>query len=423
MSQKGPIMSIGLASENKLPKAYSATTHHDGKKVSISSEGRSATIDTNSFASVANILSAFSPSGETSLAPGATLVLKDEFSGRSISIVASAIIDVATVLKLFVVGEGKYLPEYEGEGETVGSAPMQENALETSDADPVEEEVDEEPAVIHTPDQAKSELLQVSTLVVEQQDMPAAAPAKKRGRPKKVVSSVPANEETTTEEGNQETTDHTSVIQPQASMPVEPVKKRGRPKKVIEATPEMVAAIASKHEKPGVISEGPSRKRGRPPKNTSPADVNQPSGRMTLVKTPSLLRPVGLLGPALVADHESKVIKSEALPAHMKGLDAFYVVEETGFRLDFTPLEIDPTKRTNVLGVPVSVNAASAFGFEIKTNTNEHAGWIIAEAEDKYVMTGLPELKISNHKKIGGAITRIIFAVASKVNDIHTRAA
>ncbi len=99
------------------------------------------------------------------------------------------------------------------------------------------------------------------------------------------------------------------------------------------------------------------------------------------------------------------------------------MIPENSFRLDFTPLVMDPAKRRNVLGVPAEGQVADMFGYEIKTDEGEHAGWVIVEGENKFVMTGLPELDLSNHKNITGAFNRIAFAVSSKVNDIHSRAA
>ncbi len=102
---------IGLATEHRLPEAFKASTDDDAGTVEIKKEGaRPLNIAINSFGAVSNLLAIFSPDGETSLEPGHTIKIVDEFSNRVATITANTFVDVAAALNTFVVEKGKYLP-------------------------------------------------------------------------------------------------------------------------------------------------------------------------------------------------------------------------------------------------------------------------------------------------------------------------
>lgn len=102
---------IGLATEHRLPEAFKAKTDADAGTVEIKKEGsRPLNIAINSFGAVSNLLAMFSPDGETSLEPGHTIKIVDEFNNRSATITANAFVDIAAAMNTFVVEKGKYLP-------------------------------------------------------------------------------------------------------------------------------------------------------------------------------------------------------------------------------------------------------------------------------------------------------------------------
>jgi hypothetical protein len=113
---------IGLATEHRLPEAFKARTDADANTVEITSPtSRPLNVATNSFASVANALAVFAPTGEATLEPGHRLKLVDDFSGREVTLTANTLIDVAAALQTFAVSRGKYLPS--AGSETGAAAP------------------------------------------------------------------------------------------------------------------------------------------------------------------------------------------------------------------------------------------------------------------------------------------------------------
>jgi outer membrane biosynthesis protein TonB len=116
---------IGLATEHRLPEAFKARTDDDAGIVEIKKEGvRPLNIAINSFGAVSNLLAIFSPDGETSLEPGHTIKIVDEFNNRSATITANTFVDIAAALNTFVVERGKYLPSAH-EAEASASAPQE----------------------------------------------------------------------------------------------------------------------------------------------------------------------------------------------------------------------------------------------------------------------------------------------------------
>lgn len=93
----------GLPEEKPLPQGFSARSDFDTGSVTISKGKESVSIGMGSYASVANLLHELWPDPAPSLAPGATLMISDGFSGKSTSVLVSALSDAAAVLKAFVV--------------------------------------------------------------------------------------------------------------------------------------------------------------------------------------------------------------------------------------------------------------------------------------------------------------------------------
>lgn len=133
---------IGLATEHRLPEAFKARTDDHAGTVEIRKEGgRPLNIAINSFGAVSNLLAIFSPDGETSLEPGHTIKIVDEFNSRSATITANTFVDIAAALNTFVVERGKYLPPAP---EAEASAPAPQEVVpaakaEAAPADTVEE--------------------------------------------------------------------------------------------------------------------------------------------------------------------------------------------------------------------------------------------------------------------------------------------
>ncbi len=372
-------MSIGLASENRLPEAYEAKTHDDGLKVTIQSGSKHKTvINTNSFASVANILSAFSPDGKASLQPGATLAIKDEFSGRSITIVASAIGDVAAALKAFVVQEGEYLPAYEESEAASASSPspsvdksassFEHEAVETGSTttsidvdtvsavkpvtgsgekttsievpEPVSPRQVDQSSTAHAEGQPviakrrgrpkKNQELSVQPEVSRvPQEVPTPAVVvtpmaqdatdvvpKKRGRPKKVVAPVEQETQKTS------ATVEAPVSNVQAEVHEAP-KKRGRPRKDASSSVQLTPPAAVLQKTPGVESPTPSKRRGRPPKANLVQEVASSSRPVSVVKALAVSAQSNLLPPALVEDHLSSELDLDGLPDYLKASKRF----------------------------------------------------------------------------------------------------
>lgn len=88
-----------------LPKGYSFSPGAAAGTGDIAMGGGKVGIAASSYDSVSNVLNGLWPEGTPSLRPGATLVITDGFTGRSASVLASALPDVVAVLNAFVVAE------------------------------------------------------------------------------------------------------------------------------------------------------------------------------------------------------------------------------------------------------------------------------------------------------------------------------
>jgi hypothetical protein len=409
-SQKGLKMKIGLASENNLPDAYSPKSLDNNEQVTLQVGSEKLTIATNSFQAVANVLSMFAPDGTPTLEPGTTFYLRDGFSDRETSITANALMDVAQALATFAVKPGKFIPVLE-EDET------------NSQTDKVKATATNKPVA---PKPAKT--------VEVKQDEPATKQAP-------VITNVSSDAEERKKPGRKPSAKiaevTTTVKDPSIKEPAETD---------VPKTAEHVAQILE----PTVATEGPAKRRGRPPKNRAVTETNvkpaeateKPKGRSkkanaetsatasTSAPKRAAVNPIrtphpsgGPFPAAMTENHKDSQISVE-VPDFMKDLKAFYIIGEgEDYRFDFTALEMDPAKRRTVVGPASSQSKGSTFGYEVKSKAGEHIGWIIIEAENKFVMAGIPEMEISSHRNIEGPITKTGIAIANKVASIRARAA
>ncbi|MNU43644.1 hypothetical protein D3C71_324340 [compost metagenome] len=176
---------IGLASEHRLPEAFKARTDDDAGTVEIRKEGaRPLNIAINSFGSVSNLLAIFSPDGETSLEPGHTIKIVDEFNNRSATITANTFVDIAAALNTFVVERGKYLPSTP-DAEASAPAPQEVVPSAKAEAIPTEAvEVAAAPAKTRKAAAAKS----VKAKAPETAAAATPAPAKRAAAAKKATA-------------------------------------------------------------------------------------------------------------------------------------------------------------------------------------------------------------------------------------------
>lgn len=369
-------MKIGLASESKLPTAYAPKTLDNHEQVTLQVGSEKLTIATNSFQSVANILAMFAPDGNATLEPGTTFYLRDGFSDKETSITANALIDVAQALSKFAVKPGKYIP-----------------ALK---------DIDEDKNTSKKTNETASIAQEVVTPIIAEKD--------------------------------------------HVSAEIEKPKKRGRkPKEQAIETAENGKEYVPQVVEPALSAEAPPKRRGRPPKNRVVAETNAETGPKTTkprgrpkkaemapateakaTNAAPALVPHSSGGPfpaAMTANHTNPQIVGD-VPDFIKKLKAFYIIgENEEYRFDFTALKMDPTKRRTVTGPADAETAESNFGYEVKSKAGEHIGWIIIEAENKFVMAGIPEMEISSHRNIEGPITKTGIAIANKVASIRAKAA
>jgi len=225
-----------------LPGPYKITTSSNGDMASISRSGtKSVSVKTSSLEGIKSVLTKFWPTGNEKIAPGATMVLMDTFSGDGARITLGSLLDLARVID-----------DLELIGTTASSQAAPEEAPAKRRGRPPKAEEAESSATAPAPSAQASE-----------------APKKRRGRPPKSASTAPAEPKTADA----------------------PKKGRGRPKKaateaqvVEQASPQSApqkrgrkpkAAVATESAAPG---KAPSR-RGRPPKaaTSSPLLSGAPS--------------------------------------------------------------------------------------------------------------------------------------------------
>lgn len=390
-------MKIGLASENNLPKAYASKTLDNGEQVTLQAGSGRLTISTNSFQAVANILSQFAPEGTPTLEPGTTFHIRDGFSDKETTVTANALTDVAAALAVFAVKPGKYVPVMKDEdAEQAGEHAISEQKPATKGHGRKSKATDTVPVTAATAAEAA----------------PEKPERKKPGRKAAQKSEA-------------------------ASIAATPARRGRKPK---EQAPEpTVKAETAPAPATATSAETPAKRRGRPPKNravTDTADTATTEKKTRAKKTPSpaetaTVSPItrtphpsgGPFPAAMTSNHKSAEISGD-VPGFIKELKAYYIIgDNEDFRFDFTALELDPAKRRSVIGPAKTQTANSTFGYEVKTKAGEHIGWIIIEAENKFVMAGIPEMDVSSHRNIEGPITKTGIAIANKIATIRAKAA
>jgi hypothetical protein len=409
-------MKIGLASENNLPKAYASKTLENGEQVTLQAGSEKLTISTNSFQSVANILSMFAPDGNTTLEPGTTFYIRDGFSEKETSVTANALTDVAAALSLFAVKPGKYIPTMkDDDAKASDQATAGKNPTGKAKGRRKQAKTADDKTTTTEPVTAVENVVQEA--VVEA--APGKAERKKPGRK--------------------------AAVKSEAASTITAPAGKGRKAKEQPAAPaqqEAAPAVAQTQEAPAA-AEAPAKRRGRPPKNRAVTDTalkakptatseKKPRAKKTSAPaatatvTPIARVPHSSGGPfpaAMTANHKSAEISADA-PGFIKELKAYYIIgDNDDYRFDFTALDMDPAKRRSVLGPSKTQTADSTFGYEVKSKAGEHIGWIIIEAENKFVMAGIPEMDVSSHRNIEGPITKTGIAIANKIASIRAKAA
>lgn len=405
-------MKIGLASESNLPKAYTATTSDDGESVTLQAGSAKLTISTNSFQAVANILSLFADAGRATLEPGTTFYIRDGFSDKETTITANAITDVAAALRTFAVKPGEYLPALKDEeaDQVADQTAAEGKQPKTRGRGKKAEATDTQPAQA-SDDGNTVESASSQTVEKAERKKPGRKAAQKTetasvdAKPSSKSSKVKSQAAEQTEQANTTTTK--AVAEPAAAAAEAPAKRRGRPPKN-----RAVAATEVKASKP-TVDKPAKAKKSAPAAETAPVK--------SVVRTPHSSG--GPFPAAMTTNHKNAEITGD-VPAFIKDLKAYYIIgDNEDYRFDFTALEMEPAKRRSVLGPAESQTADSTFGYEVKTKAGEHIGWIIIEAENRFVMAGIPEMDISSHRNIEGPITKTGIAIANKIATIRAKAA
>ncbi len=230
-----------------LPGPYKVTTSSNGDMASISRSGtKSVSVKTSSLEGIKSVLTKFWPTGNEKIAPGATMVLMDTFSGDGARITLGSLLDLARVIDdLELIGTT-------ASGQAASEAPAKRRGR------PPKAEKAESSATAPAQAAAPAPSAQASE-----------APQKRRGRPPKSASTASAETKTAdapkTGRGRRKkaVTEAKAAEQPS---PQSAPQKRGRKPK---------AAVATQNAAP---AKAPSR-RGRPPKTeaSSPLLSGAPS--------------------------------------------------------------------------------------------------------------------------------------------------
>lgn len=346
---------VGLATEHRLPEAFKAKTNSDADTVEIKKlHHKPINVAVNSFASIANLLAMFSPEGEPTLDPGHTIRIADDFSGKSVTVTANAILDVAVALQAFAVHRGKYKPPI-----VTDQPPVEEKPVAKAAAKPATKPA---AAVKKTEEVAASEPVQETP----------AAPSPE----------VPAE-----------------VAQP-ASAEKAPRKKGGKAAR--EAAPSQTATEPAPKPTPEPTPEPSPEPAPAPAAVTSaPAKAAPPAK----AKAKGKAKPKGAKGKGKAAPAAPSGDPA-VMPAWLKAMPTQYVDEDKEFTLEQKPLSLTKPRGKIVTGVNDGGAENPAFGYEVVAN-GKHVGWVIAEAEDSYIVTGFGNIEPSKHRVLSSAMIRI----------------
>lgn len=307
-----------------LPGPYKITTSSNGDMASISRSGtKSVSVKTSSLEGIKSVLSKFWPTGNEKIAPGATMVLMDTFSGDGARITLGSLLDLARVIDdLELIGATAPSPaaSEEAPAKRRGRRPKAEQAEPSSTA----------------PSQAAAPAPSAQT---------SETPQKRRGRPPKNAST--ASTETKTADA--------------------PKTARGRGKKAAPAA----KAKAPEAKTNAKAAEQPSpqsspQKRGRKPKAAVTTESAAPA------KAPSRR------GRAPKATTSSPLLSGA--PSWFGGqFEPRYDGKTTSggqFSLEKVPLKLEKPGSRHVMGVAQEPQDVMAWGYEIRSS-GTHVAWVI----------------------------------------------
>jgi hypothetical protein len=434
-------MSIGLVSENNLPSVYKRTVIEDEGVVVLEVGRTKLKIPFASFSAVANALSTFAEHGKPTMEPGWTISLKDEFTGRSTTVVASTLLDVMQALGTFAVKKGIYTPEVppviDTAPEPETAKPVRQRRAAKSKSESVQAQPTEPTPAIAAPEgQVNAAPLATET--------PATAGGRKAGRSKAVAkpdAPEPSPQASKVPEGVATARQPLPTLQktkgrkakiaaaepenieaapaPQQSKPGKKAKAATEPKakstlKGTKAQAEPAVTAESKQDEPAAASPAISVRSAPKGRSRKGADAEAPASTASGAPLAVPKFTGGPLVRALVEDHPAPeaFVPAEGLPDYMKPYRMAYLIDGD-FRFDFTLLQIDPKSRRKVLGIPTDPNATTVPGYEIKSH-GDHVGWIIVE-EKELIATDLPNVKNSLQKNAGGQMGGLILKMVHGV--------
>lgn len=386
---------IGLATEHRLPEAFKARTDADANLVEITSpSSRPLNVAINSFASVANALAVFAPTGEATMEPGHTIKLVDEFSGREVTVTANTFIDVATALQTFAVSRGKYLPAATVESETVAatSAPAVVSSAPAAKTTSARKPKTTAPTPAAEVAAAVAEAPAVEA-PKKQKAAARKAPAAKKAaaKTKKAAKAVSAKGATAkgAASGKAKKTDAPAVI----TEAVAPETVASTP-----AAPE--PAKAEKPAKPTKAAAKPKKTAAAP--KVSEAKVSKPKAAPKAAATKATT--------SKPAKTKATAPKAAETPAWVGTLPTEHIDDSGSFRIEARTLGLPKEKAKTVSGISDGSQDATSFGYEVLQGGKaggKHLGWIIAEALDSMIVTGFGEIQPSKHANLSAALIRI----------------
>lgn len=113
-----------------------------------------------------------------------------------------------------------------------------------------------------------------------------------------------------------------------------------------------------------------------------------------------------MFGPGRRGRHRMR-ISEDAIPSWFaKDFKDEYNIEQDGFRLKRSRLSMDASHLKGVLGRWNKKASISGWGYEILSG-KKRVGWVIADAPDHFVISGVPNTPPSNHRGMVGVMARI----------------
>jgi hypothetical protein len=97
-----------------------------------------------------------------------------------------------------------------------------------------------------------------------------------------------------------------------------------------------------------------------------------------------------------------------------KDFNKEYTFAEDHYSMRRARLSIDPQRSKKVLGEWKKKGELSAWGYEILTG-KKHVGWVIAEEQNHFVITGVPDMAPSDHRAFIGVLARIATTIIPEI--------